>query len=188
MIVAKKVKLIPQRLEILHIMNNYDEVINFVMKLKKEFPKVIFIVANGGFYNVYGKDAIIVGYIQSYKVNNIQVNINDKIQEVPKTGFPAKTLNEVIEVLNKKRLSYIIKRVSSTSILECEKKIYNNANYDRLYETGKKYIDIKQNIQKANRIMNAHFKDEGFPEALERILKELEKFKKNEKNDFYNSA
>ena len=81
-------------------MNNYDEVINFVMKLKKEFPKVIFIVANGGFYNVYGKDAIIVGYIRSYKVNNIQVNINDKIQEVPKTGFPAKALNEVLLYLS----------------------------------------------------------------------------------------
>lgn len=161
-------------------MNNYDEVINFVMKLKKEFPKVIFIVANGGFYNVYGKDAIIVGYIRSYKVNNIQVNINDKIQEVPKTGFPAKALNEVIEVLNKKRLSYIIKRVSNTSILECEKKIYNNANYDRLYETGKKYLGIKQNIQQVNKIMNEHFKDEGFSEVLEEILKKLEKFKKKD--------
>ncbi len=166
-------------------MNNYDEVMKLVMKFKKEFPKVIFIVANGGFYNVYGKDAIIVGYIQNYKVYNIEVNINENTQEVPKTGFPAKALNEVIEILNKKRLSYTIKRVSSTNILDCEKKIYNNGNYDRLYETGKKYINIKQNIQKANKLMNAHFKDEGFSNVLEEILKMLEKFKKD---DFYNSA
>ena len=161
-------------------MNNYDEVIKFIMKLKKEFPKVICIVANGGFYNVYGKDAIIVGYIRSYKVYNIEANVNGKIQEIPKTGFPAKALNEVIEVLNKKRLSYIIRKVSNTSILECEKKIYNNANYDRLYETGKKYLGIKQNIQQVNKIMNEHFKDEGFSEVLEEILKKLEKFKKKD--------
>ena len=150
------------------------------MKLKKEFSKVICIVANGGFYNVYGKDAIIVGYIRSYKVYNIEANVNGKIQEIPKTGFPAKALNEVIEVLNKKRLSYIIRKVSNTSILECEKKIYNNANYDRLYVTGKKYLGIKQNIQQVNKIMNEHFKDEGFSEVLEEILKKLEKFKKKD--------
>ena len=161
-------------------MNNYDEVIKFIMKLKKEFSKVICIVANGGFYNVYGKDAIIVGYIRSYKVYNIEANVNGKIQEIPKTGFPAKALNEVIEVLNKKRLSYIIRKVSNTSILECEKKIYNNANYDRLYVTGKKYLGIKQNIQQVNKIMNEHFKDEGFSEVLEEILKKLEKFKKKD--------
>ena len=166
-------------------MNNYDEVIKFIMKLKKEFPKVICIVANGGFYNVYGKDAIIVGYIRSYKVYNIEANVNGKIQEIPKTGFPAKALNEVIEVLNKKRLSYIIRKVSNTSILECEKKIYNNANYDRLYETGKKYIGIKQNIQKANRLMNLHFKDQGFSDVLDGIIEKLENL---EKDDFYNSA
>ena len=59
-------------------MSNCDEIMKIVVKFKKEFPKVIFIVVNGGFYNVYGKDAIIIGYIQNYKVYNIECDMDGK--------------------------------------------------------------------------------------------------------------
>ena len=178
-------------------MSNCDEIMKIVVKFKKEFPKVIFIVVNGGFYNVYGKDAIIIGYIQNYKVYNIECDMDGKNIKIPKAGFPAMALESVIEILDKKRISYTIKKASSTSLLDCQRKMYKNENYDRMYDTSRKYLDSKQKINEITidddnnsgeeyeitRLLNAHFKEKGMSIILDKILVLINEFKKENANN-----
>lgn len=164
-------------------MSNCDEIMKIVVKFKKEFPKVIFIVVNGGFYNVYGKDAIIIGYIQNYKVYNIECDMDGKNIKIPKAGFPAMALESVIEILDKKRISYTIKKTSSTSLLDCQRKMYKNENYDRMYDTSRKYLDSKQKINEITRLLNAHFKEKGMSIILDKILVLINEFKKEKANN-----
>lgn len=106
----------------------------------------------GGFYQTFDDDALIISYLFNYKLKNYRC------------GFPINILNKVINILDEKKINYLIKA-------EEEKfKIFKKEN------TYGKYLDKarkKDNI--TNRINNILNKLENMDnEKLDKILTSIE--------------
>ena len=92
--------------------------------------KSIVLRKSGGFYQAFDDDALIINYLFDYKINN------------HKCGFPLKTLDKVINILEEKSISYIIKNKE-----EIIKDFKKKNNYNKYLDKSKTKYNIK-NIHK----------------------------------------
>ena len=89
----------------------------------------IVIRKSGGFYQVFGNDALIISYLFDYKIINC------------KCGFPLIAINKVINTLEEKKINFIIKDEE-----EIIKNFKNKNTYSKYLEKAR----VKDNIN--NRI------------------------------------
>lgn len=92
--------------------------------------KCVTLKRSGGFYQAFGNDALIIGYLFDYKVNN------------RKCGFPLIALNKVVNELEEKSISYYIKDK------EIKSKDFKKKNkYDLYLEKSVAKDNINKRIQ-----------------------------------------
>ena len=91
------------------------------VKLKKNNKYCIIITKSGLFYNVYGKDAIIINNMTNYKL----FFYNDKLC----TSFPKESLNLILSRLRTMNISYIVIHKNTK-----EEYIGKDINYIKFYD------------------------------------------------------
>ena len=77
-----------------------DSVIDKYYKYRLLYSDYIIIIKCGIFYECLAKDALIMNNLFNYKLN--------RLSNMFKIGFPLKSLDKVISVLDKKRINYIV--------------------------------------------------------------------------------
>lgn len=117
------------------------------LNLKKKYLEYVVIIKVGTFYNVLGKDALIIKNIFNYQIKEFSGTI--------KVGFPITSENKVLNKLNKLKINYLI--YDNETIL---KEKFNKNNYnmyvnnlsidDRIKNINIKLNDIKENINILN--------------------------------------
>ena len=106
----------------------------------------------GGFYQTFDYDALIISYLFNYKVNNYRC------------GFPINVLNKVTNVLEEKKINYLVK--GDEEIFKIFKK---DNNYSKYLEKAR----IKDNIN--NRVNSILKKlEEMDASELEKVLTSIE--------------
>ena len=98
-------------------------------ELKSNRKGFIIIMKNGIFYNVLGKDCYILKNIFNYKVGVFGDTI--------KVGFPIKSLNKVLDTLDKLKISYIVYEE-----FVCLETHYNSENYDLFLKNNLSIINV----------------------------------------------
>lgn len=137
--------------------------INMVKTIKKVYPSCVVPIKIGNFYHVYGKDAYIFSYLLGYKLV--------EKEGIPCCGFPINAISKVENILEKRKVNYIV--VDRRNNYEEEEKYINKQenNYDKIFEKSKQTIDRVLKIQKINQFLIQHKEDEKIEEILERMEK-----------------
>lgn len=148
-------------------------------EIKKQFKNYLVIVKTmsnnreKSFYDVYGKDALIFGYVMKAKISYRNFKIaktfkklhyfdknagtGQKRQKVftAYSGLPAYKLQEIISVLDYYHINYIIvdkmQNYQITSIGQ-----FKDNNYERYYQKGLYYKRILYKIKNINRYLRAN--------------------------------
>ncbi len=124
-------------------------------ELKEKKKNFIIIMKNGIFYNVLGKDCYILKNIFNYKVGVFGNTV--------KVGFPIGSLNNVLETLDKLKISYLVYE-NDVSLIT----YYNSENYDLFLKNNLSINDrIKCICEKLNEIK--------YNEEIFNILESVEK-------------
>ena len=124
-------------------------------ELKDKKKKFIIIMKNGIFYNVLGKDCYILKNVFGYKISIFSDTI--------KVGFPICSLNNVLETLDKLKISYLVYE-NDVSLIT----YYNSENYD---------LFLKNNLSINNRIkfINERLNEIKYNEEIFNVLESVEK-------------
>ena len=143
-------------------------IINIVQNVKEIHYKYIVLVKVGNFYYCYGRDSYIISYIFNYKINILNHNMYT-------CSFPQNALNKVINVLEEKKINYIIlDRRNNYEIIE--KSDNKNLNqYDEFYEIGKKKNVSKMRIEKIYAYLLENREDKQLIEGIEKLINERRK-------------
>ena len=124
--------------------------------MRKENDYVNLVKGIGKFYNVYNDDAIIISYLMGYKV-----------RENKTCGFPDNALNEVINKLEDKKISYIVTKMGNIDIEKNYKKINQYSSF--LIEARKSHVIVARLDDMVDKINEMPF------DKIEKIIKTIEK-------------
>ncbi len=104
--------------------------------LKLEYKDYIILFKSGSFYCCLDEDAVVISKLFDYKINELRNHI--------RVGFPISLIDKNTEVLNKKKISYII--VENKQLAKI-KKIKNN-NYSKYVESVFNIVSLNARINK----------------------------------------
>ena len=123
-------------------------IITIIKEVKKFHQQELAIIKIGNFYHCYGKDAYIISYLLGYKLSKTKENYYV-------CGFPIKSIVKVENMLERKKVNYIILDRKNNYDIEVFK------DYKSTYEKAKKYIKTKNNIEEIYKelIKNINEKD-----------------------------
>ena len=124
--------------------------------MRKENDYVNLVKEIGKFYNVYNDDAIIISYLMGYKV-----------RENKTCGFSDNALNEVINKLEDKKISYIVTKMGNIDIEKNYKKINQYSSF--LIEARKSHDIVTRLDDMVDKINEMLF------DKIEKIIKTIEK-------------
>lgn len=116
--------------------------ITIVKEIKAVHPEYVALTKRGGFYNVYGKDAIIVAGLFGYKVVNKD--------ELPSCSFPKKALPKITARLEQKKINYLILDSSDNF------RIDSKENFKNLNSYSKQYVKVYQSVKNSMKIDEIH--------------------------------
>ena len=125
---------------------------------KMEYNNYIIMIKSGSFYVSFNEDAIILNKIFGYKIVSLKNNI--------KVGFPINLRNKNINILENKKINYIIiedKELSSSIRFK-----FNN--YKKYKENYFDFINIDMRINKINKKL----KDLSVGDNISNILDKVE--------------
>ena len=112
-------------------------VIDVMMIVKKIHAEDVILVKAGTFYNVYERDAIIIGYLLGYKIKEVDGHST--------TGFPTSSLYKVITRLEEEHINYIV--LDKAHNYEEESMNFKKENrYNEVYEKARKHINMNNRI------------------------------------------
>ena len=111
-----------------------------IKEVKKFHQQELIIIKIGNFYHCYGKDAYIISYLLGYKLSKTKENYYV-------CGFPIKSIVKVENMLERKKVNYIILDRKNNYDIEVFKDYKNLNQYQSTYEKAKKYIKTKNNIE-----------------------------------------
>ena len=130
--------------------------------IKEIHPKYVVCFKVGKFYNVYGKDAYILAYMFSYKINFVENNI-------PTCGFPLEKLPKATATMEKKKINYILIDTRNSYDID-EKSDNKNLNtYDEMFEKSHRIIRAKTRIEKIVEKLIEEVEKEGFKEKIKKV-------------------
>ena len=113
---------------------------NTVMIFKEIHPDSVLLFKFGNFYRAYGKDSLILAYVFSYKLT--------EVQGIKTCGFPTAGLNKVMAKLEENYISYIILNKSDKYNEEYRENFKTKNKYTEIYEKSRKYLSIKNRMDK----------------------------------------
>ncbi len=87
---------------------------------------------DNGFYEAYESDAYILHSLFGYRITNGK-----------RVSFPEKSLNRIMNVLEGKRISYVVRKKDST-IIESN---YEDNHYDEYLKNSEKLVNRAQEIE-----------------------------------------
>ena len=125
---------------------------------KRQYNNYIILFKQGNFYLSMNDDALILNNLFNYKVN--------VISDFIKVGFPLKTIDKVIPLLEEKNVNFII--VDKEIV---EKKKYSNNNYFNYLNKDSNYEFIINRINKIDQTL----KDNLLNRNLENVLNDIER-------------
>ena len=102
-------------------------VLTIIKEVKELHPERVVLVKIGKFYNVYMKDAYIIGYLFGYKLRDME-------KDIKSAGFPEVSLKRVLATLENKKIEYMI----------LDRR--NNYDVDEKYEIGNILKKMEQTI------------------------------------------
>lgn len=125
---------------------------------KRQYNNYIILFKQGNFYLSMNDDALILNNLFNYKVN--------VISDFIKVGFPLKTIDKVIPLLEEKNVNFII--VDKEIV---EKKKYSNNNYFNFLNKDSNYEFIINRINKIDQTL----KDNLLNKNIENVLNDIER-------------
>ena len=156
-------------------MLRYETIRDMETEYHQKYPDSILLVLSGNFYNVYGKDGYILGYIFKYKLKNkTYKTLEDKEERILNTGFPRNSLDKVLLDLEDKKINYVIKVKDKKDIFKDFKKLNT---YKRRYEASKKYWMDKMRINEIICKLDRLCGKKDFSSLLDEIQSSIEKYK-----------
>lgn len=129
-------------------------IITIIKEVKKIHQQELVIIKIGNFYHCYGKDAYIISYLLGYKLTKTRENYYV-------CGFPIKSIVKVENMLERKKVNYMILDRKNNYDVDVLKNYKNLNQYQATYEKAKKYIKTKNNIEEIYKelINNMNAKD-----------------------------
>lgn len=115
-------------------------IITIIKEVKKFHQQELIIIKIGNFYHCYGKDAYIISYLLGYKLSKT-------IENYYVCGFPIKSITKVKNILERKKINYIILDRKNNYDVDVFENYKNLNQYQEIYEKAKKYITTKSNIE-----------------------------------------
>ena len=111
----------------------------------------------GNFYNSYGKDAYIIAYLFSYKLNFVE-------DDIPTCGFPISKLPKARAIFESKKINYILIDTRNNYDID-EKEDNKNLNkYEEIFEKAHKNVRAKVRIEKITEELTKIIEKEEFKE------------------------
>ena len=118
-------------------------IITIIKEVKKFHQQELAIIKIGNFYHCYGKDAYIISYLLGYKLSKTKENYYV-------CGFPIKSIVKVENMLERKKVNYIILDRKNNYDIEVFKDYKNLNQYQSTYEKAKKYIKTMKQEETKN--------------------------------------
>ena len=125
---------------------------------KRQYNNYVILFKQGNFYLSINDDALVLNNLFNYKVN--------VISDFIKVGFPLKTIDKVILLLEEKNVNFII--VDKEIV---EKKKYSNNNYFNFLNKDSNYEFIINRINKIDQTL----KDNLLNRNIENVLNDIER-------------
>lgn len=145
-------------------------------EINKQFKNYIVIIKNmsedreKSFYDTYGKDAFVFGYVMKQKIfyKNFRIakvskkknNYNKKKTKIEKvftsySGVPSYKLQEMISVLNYYHINYIIiDKMQNYKVIQIKQ--FKDNKYEKYYQKGLYYKKILYKMKSINEFLRAN--------------------------------
>lgn len=135
----------------------------FFMGLKIEYKEYIILFKSGSFYVCFNEDAIVMNKIFNYKLVELKENV--------KIGFPISLIDKNLNILEKKKINYII--VEQKNIIARRKYKFNNyCKYSENLDFVLNVCSRIQSITKKLQYIKDYKKIENILNQTEEILYE----------------
>lgn len=109
-----------------------------IQAIKELHPEEMILIKKGAFYDVYGKDAIVLSYLFGYKIIE---------KEMENCGFPLGSIHKVKAILEQGKISYKIVSASNQYEVETEEDYKEKNKYPEVYEKARKERNIRKRME-----------------------------------------
>lgn len=138
-------------------------VLTIIKEVKELHPERVALVKIGKFYNVYMKDAYIIGYLFGYKLRDMEKGIKS-------AGFPEVSLKRVLATLENKKIEYMILDRRNNYDVDEKYEIGNINKYNEIYNKAKKIANLQARIENIYQYLNNNINRKD----ISNILKKME--------------
>lgn len=154
-------------------MIKYEYIRDMETEYHQKYPNSILLVLSGNFYNVYGKDALVLSYVMKAQIRYSNFHISktfkklhyfdkkagegQKRQKVftAYSGIPAYKLKEIISALEYYHINYIIvDKMQNYQIIHMAQ--FKDNNYGNYYQKGLYYKRILYKIKNINSFLKSN--------------------------------
>ena len=143
--------------------NNLNKFENTVEIFKQIHPDSVLLFQFGNFYRAYGRDSLILAYMFSYKLT--------EIQGIKNCGFPRAGLNKVMTTLEDNCINYIILNKCDKYNEEDKQNFKSKNKYMEIYEKAKAYLSEKNRVDRIYKTMLENIGKEQNKERLREVEK-----------------
>ena len=137
-------------------------VVSMAKDIKKVHPEELVCYKVGAFVQAFGKDAYILAYLLGYKISEAKENI-------PTCGFPKRGISKVCAKLEQKKIKYVM--IDTRNNYEVDENSDNkNLNmYSEILEKAKRYIKIKNRLERIEKNMLSNIEKEYIMEKIRKV-------------------
>lgn len=128
---------------------------------KSRYEEYIILYKVGNFYNVLGKDTIIIHELLNYQIKDH--NGIDKI------GFPIMSLEKVLRILSKNKLNYIVLEKEDGIVKIVTKKRNKVNSYNEYGKSANALYSKKEKINHIIELLNEKIEDPNFDRLLQKV-------------------
>lgn len=128
---------------------------------KNRYENYIIIYKVGNFYNVLGKDTVILHEIMHYQIK--------EHTGIPKIGFPIISLEKVLRALTKAKMNYLVLEKEEGIVKIKIKKRFKDNAYEDYSKQSESLYEKKEQIKKVENLLLEKIEDADFSLYIKRI-------------------
>ena len=137
-------------------------VLTIIKEVKELHPERVVLVKIGKFYNVYMKDAYIIGYLFGYKLRDME-------KDIKSAGFPEVSLKRVLARLENKKIEYMILDRRNNYDVDEKYEIGNINKYNEIYNKAKKIANLQARIENIYQYLNTNINKKEISNILRKM-------------------
>ena len=137
-------------------------VLTIIKEVKELHPERVVLVKIGKFYNVYMKDAYIIGYLFGYKLRDME-------KDIKSAGFPEVSLKRVLATLENKKIEYMILDRRNNYDVDEKYEIGNINKYNEIYNKAKKIANLQARIENIYQYLNTNINKKEISNILRKM-------------------